>query len=401
MNLGSIQTQVQTLQQIELSGMNSKSLATNSFINVLSQLNGSAKEENPEQVESVEELKALLNIVQGNHDIPLDTKRNQEPTLSKIAELMNMPREEIEHEITSMVHKIAQDLGISKEEYADLPEEEIIPFLVEIMAKLTQDQLQKYSANELSTPIQATKIRLALVENQDQTLEMSMRASNMKQDLQQLVGKIESIIKNSFSKESILQLAFRSTLPTDGNGIEMSNKGIVTQEGKSSGHQLDVLTLPSRIMQQELHLTKAESLSYEKFVKEFSSVLSRAQFGKLPNMNKLLIKLYPEELGSLRIELLHKNGLMTARILTSTIAAKELIDSQLHGLKQAFQQQNLQVEKMEVQQMLSDELRQDKGNQKQQNHQQHQKQKQNSDSQEFSDQNSFESFKELLLNIEI
>ena len=53
-------------------------------------------------------------------------------------------------------------------------------------------------------------------------------------------------------------------------------------------------------------------------------------------MQKLLIKLHPDNLGSLRIELIQKDQTMVARILTTTDAAKEALESHLHSLKDAF-----------------------------------------------------------------
>ncbi|MCA1062375.1 flagellar hook-length control protein FliK [Rossellomorea sp. AcN35-11] len=141
------------------------------------------------------------------------------------------------------------------------------------------------------------------------------------------------------------------------------------------------------------------SLHHEQFVKEFQNILSKSQLVSQPNMSKLLIKLYPEQLGSLRIEILQQNGVMTAKILASTATAKEMLDSQIQGLKQAFTSQNLQVEKIEVSQALTDADRQSKGQSQQQSSEKH-KQHDN-DHEGNREEERTQSFKDYLVNTEI
>ncbi|BCB03357.1 flagellar hook-length control protein FliK [Bacillus sp. KH172YL63] len=141
------------------------------------------------------------------------------------------------------------------------------------------------------------------------------------------------------------------------------------------------------------------SVQYEQFVKEFQQILSKAQMTSQPNMSKLLIKLYPEQLGSLRIELLQQNGVMTAKILASTSTAKEMLDSQIQGLKHAFSAQNLQVDKIEVSQALTDMDRQSKG-QSQQQSSHEQKNQRNAEQTEQREEDD-QSFKDYLVNTEI
>ncbi|MHC8521797.1 flagellar hook-length control protein FliK [Rossellomorea sp. H39__3] len=92
----------------------------------------------------------------------------------------------------------------------------------------------------------------------------------------------------------------------------------------------------------------------ESFVQQFQNLLGKSQFSSMGSMSKLFIKLYPEHLGSVRIELLQQNGVMTAKIMASSASAKEMLDSHLQGLKQAFHSQNIQVDKIELSQSLSD-----------------------------------------------
>ncbi|MCC3357470.1 flagellar hook-length control protein FliK [Bacillus sp. REN16] len=84
------------------------------------------------------------------------------------------------------------------------------------------------------------------------------------------------------------------------------------------------------------------------FIKQFQNILARSSFLNSGGQQKLLINLYPEHLGSLRIELLKGEAGMIARIMASTSQAKELVESQLSNLKLTFVAQNISVEKIEV-----------------------------------------------------
>lgn len=120
----------------------------------------------------------------------------------------------------------------------------------------------------------------------------------------------------------------------------------------------------------------------EALIKDMQAIFKRSSFGQVGGTNRLLIKLYPEHLGQVRIELVQTNGIMTARILASTALGKEMLDSQLNQLRNAFVQQNVQVDRIDVSQTLQDTSRNDKD----QAFNQHFKQQQQEQSNETNDQ---------------
>lgn len=70
------------------------------------------------------------------------------------------------------------------------------------------------------------------------------------------------------------------------------------------------------------------------------------------NMNQdttsMEMQLYPEHLGKIQINVVSKDGVMTAKIVAETEAAKQAIESGLTNLKDSMEQQNLKVEAIEV-----------------------------------------------------
>lgn len=111
----------------------------------------------------------------------------------------------------------------------------------------------------------------------------------------------------------------------------------------------------SKVQQLVLHVgattTKSDGTDAE-FIKNFEAILSKGTLTTNGSSSRLLVKLNPEHLGNLQIELVKHNDQLVARILTSTSEAKELIESQLQALKQTFQHQHLAVDKLEVQQQF-------------------------------------------------
>lgn len=150
--------------------------------------------------------------------------------------------------------------------------------------------------------------------------------------------------------------------------------------------------------------TKVESVSMtlptgkaaqsEEFIKELQKVMNRVQFGQAGGASRLVLKLFPEQLGTIRIELIQKDGMLTAKLLASTALGKEMLDSNSSQLRQGFAGQNIQLEKLEITQALQESTRQEKNQDFQQSFKQQQEeqdQQENSNDQ-LEEQFSFEDY---------
>src|SRR5690606_35218041 len=110
----------------------------------------------------------------------------------------------------------------------------------------------------------------------------------------------------------------------------------------------------------------------QQFIRQFQNILARSSFLNNGGQQKLLINLYPEHLGSLRIELLQTESGMIARIMASTSQAKELLETQLANLRHTFIAQNISVDKIEVSTQL--QYQTERNMQRENEHQQEQRQ---------------------------
>lgn len=109
------------------------------------------------------------------------------------------------------------------------------------------------------------------------------------------------------------------------------------EEINGNGNTAPAFSLSGKVEQFVLYTgEKHNSVSYRQFVQEFANIIQKAAYSTHKGASRLLIRLEPENLGSLRVELLEQDGKLAAKILTDTGAAKDLLDSQLQQLKHAL-----------------------------------------------------------------
>ncbi|PYF07109.1 flagellar hook-length control protein FliK [Ureibacillus chungkukjangi] len=138
----------------------------------------------------------------------------------------------------------------------------------------------------------------------------------------------------------------------------------------------------------------------EALAKEMQNLLNRSQISSTPGMTKLLLKLYPENLGSIRIEIMQQDGVLSARLLTTTAMGKELLDSQLNQLKNAFANANIQMDRIDIAQSLQETDRNKEQNQFGQQFKQQSKQQEH-EQDDHEEESEKLSFSDYLINEEV
>lgn len=220
--------------------------------------------------------------------------------------------------------------------------------VVQLINDLDPKELRELPAKELKQSIQMAKELQVMARQIPISLSEMSKLNELEQDFQSLLDQIQKANKESKLKQmaSIVDKTFYSFKKeqTDPPGVsDLSNTGLESK---------NVMTSTNQLRSEGLILNLGKSVDPETemrgFVRELANILARSNYSQTGNTTKLLIRLYPEELGSLRIELLQKDGLMTAKFLASTTTAKEMLDLQLNNLRHAFQQQNLTVDRIEV-----------------------------------------------------
>lgn len=242
--------------------------------------------------------------------------------------------------------------------------------------------------------IPLTKELKQLLENISAKLEKISATTNIEEKKSNLLTE-----KNSRISLDTLRGTYTRIVGVEGNSSEKSKS--VTMKS-SEGNQG---TLPFQMSKLEQYVLTTEKsgqpVDQEQFIKQFEKILNKANFTSSTGMQKLMIKLNPEHLGALRIEIIQKDSGLTARIMATTAKGKEMLDTQLQGLKQSFAGQGIQVDKIEISQTTSFQERftprDSDASQQQRNQPREQKSEENDEPlNEFND-----NFEEALMNFEV
>lgn len=255
--------------------------------------------------------------------------------------------------------KLTQLAGKQSDLVSDQPEQltQIKELLTKVVAKLEGQPTVNEKHN--STLI----VQSEQTESNKPTVQTSQTETKTTvQGLQQVLTKTETTETQSFGANSTQQTATKAV----------------------------TITLPN---------TNQASQS-EALAKEIQTLLNRSQFSTTQGMTKLLLKLYPENLGSIRIEIMQKDGVLTARLLASTAIGKELLDGQIQQLRNGFAQANIQMDRIEIAQSLQEtDLKRDQ-NLFSNLFNQNQYEEEESTEEEHTDEEKL-SFKDFLVNEEV
>ncbi|MES1043057.1 hypothetical protein FOA22_00840 [Heyndrickxia oleronia] len=279
--------------------------------------------------------------------------------------------------------------------------------LLGVLANLPKESFKQLKPDLLQFAAKASKAVDTLSQQIDLAKNDIKSLSILKENMETVITKLEQIINNDRpNQNTVLENAFNKILSQQQKVLDqgMSDNKLIAKPRMTQPLQNQIITTQTHVQElgnqfvdqsistNPVHMQQVSKIeqfvlqvnqeskpvNYEQFVKDFTNILGKSQFFKGDGTNKLLIKLYPEHLGSLRIEILQDKGALTARMIATTSAAKDILDSQLHQLKHAFTQQNIQVDKLDVVFGETEAQKFDQGDAEQQSfHDEQEKNKQN------------------------
>jgi flagellar hook-length control protein FliK len=293
--------------------------------------------------------------------------------------------------------------GTDQGDISNLSEDELMASLAAILSGIGNQPVNELKVKLEQSDVNTLKsLKLFELMTKYADGQVSKDSDSLKESLKNLGEALKNLLgtNNTNSTTEYLQKRF-TQLAGDLNLA--SSKKIIVQEGspalKTDGPAGTIAYLPQMSKAEQLVLTMnspERPVSSEQLMKQFESILSKSHFMNSGGTQKLFIKLFPEHLGSIRIELFQKDQTMMARIITTSGTAKETLESQLNGLKQAFAAQNLSVERIEVTQQQAQQerfLNRDS--------QQHERQPDRGQQEKKEEKGDFNlSFEEALLNTE-
>ena len=250
-------------------------------------------------------------------------------------------------------------LGITKEELEailqqllgeQMPMNDVWAVLEQTPALLAQITAVLQGESNVVTPKEATKVveflKLAetLSVKTDTVYQQQYQLNQTKDLLQSFASQFQSVTQQETTKSTTFQQVVQQLTQTT-----VKQEADTTQVNASQQQATTVTTKTVTVT-----LPAQPSSQSEALAKEIQNLLNRSQLSNNQGTIRLVLKLFPENLGQIRIEVMQKDGLMQARLLATTAAGKELLDSNLNQLKSAFVAQNIQMERIDVAQSLQD-----------------------------------------------
>ncbi len=341
------------------------------------------------------------SLVSEEHDTNSKSEIDMKQMEMMVASLYSLPQKEFINTVTDDTQafmkaaKLFELLASNQDNNQNSQLKDLIKQLAEKLEVLSPDSKSSIKFELL----QKTFSPLAMELNKKMTLE-----NNQSEDFPEPIGLIKQLAERletpSNDKKTSAKLELLQTISINDELSEPIAKPIAKFEVlQGTTFLAQQVSKPEQITMMVDGSRKP--VSAEQLMKQFESILYKSSFTKAGGSQRLLIRLNPEHLGSLRIELIQKEQTMIARILTSTGTAKETLETQLNGLKQAFAAQGISVEKIEISQQLVQAERFLNREQSQQQEQQ-QKHNQNQEMEKRQKNDEFTlTFEEALLNMEV
>lgn len=344
-----------------------------------------------EQTTPIDDLSSILNassLEQLGDALGLDLKEAdylEGTSLDNILQALGIDQNDLQQAIQQLTgdnHSTAEDIWSM---LANIDQNQL-NFMQNLLSSIKQDSNAKISKTQAAQVLQVLKLIEITAPKTDLMLKQEYQTFQLKEMLSQLSSKVEQSLS---SEESNL---------TKINKVQQLNVKLVDANTNENISTIQTTTNKTTTITLTLPTNKASQA--EAFVKEFQAIMNRSQFSNNAAGTKLLIKLYPENLGSVRVELIQKDGVMSARFLASTNIGKQMLESQLQQLKQGLVNQNIQLDRIDVAQALTETNRADK----EQQHQFQQAFKQHSEEQERKRKDNDEddsNFNDILMDLEV
>ncbi len=309
---------------------------------------------------SLEDVLGLLGITHDDGLLMVDVKENGQA--KSIDEMMNLKDIlEVLNIDADQLNKVMQQL-LDDDSFVVTDIWQFIETINELAPKLISELTialqgkQNVSPKEAEQVVQFMKLAQIVGKNSDLIYDQSTQLAKLKDVLTELSKNIvETIAKPMQTHASTTQTttANYETTRMPIQGLKVVKQTETTTESTQSTAPVQHSTTTS-VKTITITLPTEKGAQGDALVKEFQNLVSRSQLTNTQGTMKLLLKLYPENLGSIRIEIMQQDGVLTAKLLASTPQAKELLDSQLNQLKSAFAQANIQMDRIDITQSLQE-----------------------------------------------
>lgn len=266
-------------------------------------------------------------------------------TLDNLTQLLGITKAELSQIIEQL-------LGDAKQEITDVWSliEQAPNILNEVLAAVQKPEQNNVQPKELQQIVQLLKLAQLAGSKVDTVYQQEIQLASLKDALLALANEAQ---KSAGTEQSTVKTTTFQHVVQQGQQSTQNQQTTVKVETdtQTAGHLQQQVTQTKTVTVTEPAEKPAQS---DALIKEIQNLINRSQLSGQPGNMKLFLKLFPENLGQIRIELVQKDGVMTARLLATTAMGKELLENNINQLKAGFVAQNIQMERIDVAQSLQD-----------------------------------------------
>lgn len=294
-------------------------------------------------------------------------------------------KDELEEKAEELVEEIAKELGVSVEDVEKVLEElgismtglfnkdnltQVVVVLsdAEDVTQIVMDEELFAQVNELLGKMEEMLTEVS--KNTDVTVEelmeyvskeefkgnVQMENSDVEVSESEIVVEVEvtETTKSNIENTEKAEIETENTVKVEVSDTtkstdEHSESNMSEGQAESNGQVLTNVANDNTLQNATLNVDNNMNpyLTYE--AREImQQVLDYIKVQVKPDMSSLQMQLHPEELGTLQIEITHKNGMVTAQFTTQDDSVKAVIESQLIQLKDSLNEQGMKVQAVEV-----------------------------------------------------
>lgn len=266
-------------------------------------------------------------------------------TLDNLTELLGITKAELSQIIEQL-------LGDAKQEITDVWSliEQAPNILNEVLAAVQKPEQNNVQPKELQQIVQLLKLAQLAGSKVDTVYQQEIQLASLKDALLALANEAQ---KSAGTEQSAVKTTTFQQVVQQGQQSSLNQQTTVKVETdtQTAGHIQQQVTQTKTVT---VTLPAEKPAQSDALIKEIQNLINRSQLSGQPGNMKLFLKLFPENLGQIRIELVQKDGVMTARLLATTAMGKELLENNINQLKAGFVAQNIQMERIDVAQSLQD-----------------------------------------------
>lgn len=306
-------------------------------------------------------------------------------------------------QLKELLNKLLGEKTDTEEEPTGSNVWDLLAGIQEQPSKLTDAIMRSLDGQGPATPVEAKQAleMLKVMQLIGKKSDLTLKQETTLFDTQQLLGNVkETLQKANVTKQLTIEQTMKSVVRqmVVKQVVSQADKVIETKEVTSNVQGQSSINVQTKVQTVSVTLPTEKPAQSEEFVKELQKAMNRAQFGQAGGANRLVLKLNPEHLGSIRIEIIQKDGLLTTKMLASTALGKEMLDSHSSQLRQGLVNQNIQVDKLEITQALQESTRQERNQTFQESFKQQQQEQPETTKEEAEDSSTFV---ELLKEMEV